>query len=151
MNKLALLTVAASVAASSSAAHAQLTGPELDRMAAERNAEMRPIAPLPRPPHTDTHEVIRPADRLWVCMSTDPYQPVYASPKLSAPVIGQTMSEVAVSGGPVNGFVTILRGGGVLGFIPASSVRPYHSTIQPNGTCRIAGVRPNGSAAFVYR
>ena len=149
MNKIALLTVAGCVAAS--VAHAQLTGPELDRMAAERNAEMRPIAPLPRPPHAVSHEDIRPADRLWVCMSTDPYQPVYAAPSPSAPVIGQTMSDIAVSGGPVNGFMTILRGGGVLGYIPASSVRPYQSTVKPNGTCRIAGVRPDGSPAFVHR
>ena len=150
MNKIALLTVAAYIG-SASVVHAQLTGPELDRMAAERNAEMRPIAPLPRPPHAVSHEDIRPADRLWVCMSTDPYQPVYAAPSLSAPVIGQTMSDVAVAGGWVNGFATILRGGGRLGYIPTSSVRPDHSAVNPNGTCRIAGVRPDGSPVFSNR
>ena len=148
MNKIALLTVAGGVAAS--VAHAQLTGPELDRMAAERNAEMRPIAPLPRPPHAVSHEDIRPADRLWVCMSTEPYQPVYAAPSTAAPVIGQTMSDIAVSGAWVNGFATILRGGGRLGYIPASSVRPYQP-LHPGGTCRIAGVRPDGSPVFSNR
>src|SRR6185312_4665312 len=38
MNKLAILTFAACIA-SASVAHAQLTGADLDRMAAERNAE----------------------------------------------------------------------------------------------------------------
>ena len=149
MNKIALLTVAACIG-SASVVHAQLTGPELDRMAAERNAEMHPRPPLPST-HATSHEVIRQSDRLWVCMSTDPWQPVHSSPRSDSPVIGQTLHDVAVNGGWVNGFAEVLHYNGKLGWVEASHVRPFQSTVKPDGTCSVLGVRPDGSPVFSHR
>jgi hypothetical protein len=93
-------------------------------------------------------EDIRPANRLLVCMSTDPWKPVYLQPSTSAPVIGKTMDYVAVSGQTAEGFVPILFGPGKTGYVPAGEVRPFHSTVKPGLSCTISGVRPNGSAVF---
>ncbi len=51
----------------------------LDRLSAQRNAEMRPrpdrAAPVPTLP-----ERIIPTNHQWVCMSTTPWQPVLSAP-----------------------------------------------------------------------
>ncbi len=122
----------------------------LDRLSAERNAQMKPRPDLPAPVPTP-HERIIPTNHLWVCMSTTPWQPVLASPYPSAPVIGQTQQMVAASIGWVDGYAEVLHYNGKIGFIPASTVKPYHSDINPHGTCTVAGLRPNGTPLFAFR
>lgn len=122
----------------------------LDRLSAQRNAEMKPRPDLPAPVPTP-HERILPTNHLWVCMSTTPWQPVLASPNPRAPVIGQTQQMVAVSRGWIDGYAEVLHYNGKIGFIPASAVRPFHNDINPSGTCTIPGLRMNGTPVFDFR
>jgi len=122
----------------------------LDNLSAQRNAQIRPRPDLPAPVPTP-HERNIPTNRLWVCMSTTPWQPVLASPYPSAPVIGQTQQMVAASNGWVDGYAEVLHYNGKIGFIPSSTVKPYHSDINPHGTCTVAGLRPNGTPLFAFR
>ena len=92
--------------------------------------------------------ISRPPNTLLVCMSADPWKPVYAQPNTSAPVIGKTLPQVAVSGRSINGFVPVLFGPGKTGYVPEAEVRPFQSDIKPGLSCTISGVRPNGSAVF---
>lgn len=122
----------------------------LEGLSAQRNAEMKPRPDRPAPVPTQ-HEKIIPTRNLWVCMSTTPWQPVLASPNPRAPVIGQTQSMIAVSSAWVDGYAEVLHYNGKLGFIPASTVKPYHSDINPHGTCTIPGLRTNGTPVFDFR
>lgn len=119
----------------------------LDRLAAQRNAEMRPRPEQPAPVATP-QERLRPAGHTWVCMSTTPWQPVLSSPYPGATVIGRTQPQIAASIGWVNGYAEVLFYNGKIGFVPSSQIRPYHSDLKPNGTCTVAGLRLNGSPVF---
>jgi len=110
----------------------------LDRLAAQRNAEMRPKPEQPAPVATP-QERLRPVSHLWFCMSTTPWQPVLSSPYAGASIIGRTLPQIAAGKGWVNGFV------------PSSQIKPYHSDLKPNGTCTVAGLRLDGSPVFALR
>jgi len=154
--KLATAAILAAVGASGGA-EAQQTASltpqaEIDRLealSAQRNASMH-HAPMSAP-RANTRTVLRQPDHLWVCMSTTPWQPVYSSPDYRSPPIGQTTSQVAVNGGWINGFAQVLHYNGKIGFIPANSARPYSNPVKPNGSCSIAGVKPDGSPVFALR
>jgi len=125
------------------------TPEQLDQMSKQRMQAIGPRnwgPPVPQDavPKQDT----RPPSQLLVCMSADPWKNVYSGPSQSSPVIGKTLPEVAVKGATVAGFTPILFGPGRTGYVPASEVMPFHSTVKPGLTCSIAGVRPNGSAVF---
>ena len=122
----------------------------LDGIAAQRNAELRPRPEQPAPMATP-HERLRPTGHLWVCMSTTPWQPVLASPSPRAEVIGLTQPQIAASYGWVNGYAQVLFYNGKLGFVPSTQIKPYHSEVNANGTCTVAGLRSDGSPAFSYQ
>ena len=119
----------------------------LDRLAAQRNAEMRP-RPEQTPPAATPRERLRPVNHLWVCMSTTPWQPILASPYPGATVIGRTLPQIAASIGWVNGYGEVLSYNGKIGFVPASQIKPYHSDLKPGSTCTVAGLRIDGSPVF---
>lgn len=122
----------------------------LDDFAARRNAEMPPRSE--QRAHAPTQrEALQPTRRSWVCMSTTPWQPVLASPSPRAAVIGRTQPQIAVSGNRVDGYAEVLFYNGKLGFVPASQIQPYHSEVNPHGTCTVAGVRADNSPVFAYR
>ena len=118
-----------------------------DRLAAQRNAEMRPRPEQPAPAATP-RERLRPANHPWVCMSTTPWQPVLASPYPNATVIGRTQPQIAASNGWVNGYAEVLFYNGMIGFVPSSQTKPYHSDLKPDSTCTVAGLRIDGSPVF---
>lgn len=119
----------------------------LDRLAAQRNAELRPRPQQPAPAAIP-QERLRPAGHQWVCMSTTPWQPVLSSPYPGATVIGRTQPQIAASIGWVNGYGEVLFYNGKIGFVPSSQIKPYHSDLKPNGTCTVAGLRLDGSPVF---
>ena len=122
MNKLALFTVAGCIGRPLSV-HAQLTGPELDRMAAERNAEMRPIAPLPtlRTYDKPRSYSAKPTGSGCACPLTR------SSQFMPRPALDRSghrpdaCHDIAVNGGWVNGFADILHCNGKLGWVQAST------------------------------
>jgi len=122
----------------------------LDRLAAQRNAEMRPRPEQPAPVAT-LQERLRPVGHLWVCMSTTPWQPVLSSPYAGASIIGRTLPQIAAGNGWVNGYAEVLSYNGKIGFVPSSQIKPYHSDLKPNGTCTVAGLRLDGSPVFALR
>lgn len=121
----------------------------LDRLSAQRNAEMRPRPDRPAPVPTLPERIV-PTNHQWVCMSTTPWQPVLSAPNPRASVIGQTQQMVAASIGWVNGYAEVLHYNGKIGFIPSSTVRPFHNDIKPNGTCTVPGLRLNGTPVFDF-
>lgn len=112
----------------------------LDGIAAQRNAAMRPRPEQPAPVATP-HERLRPTGRLWTCMSTTPWQPILSSPYPTASIIGRTLPQIAAGNGWVNGYGEVLSYNGKIGFVPSSQIRPYHSELNANGTCTVAGLR----------
>ena len=122
----------------------------LDRLAAQRNAEMQPRPEQPAPVATP-QERLRPVGHQWVCMSTTPWRPVLSSSYAGASVTGRTQPQIAASVGWVNGFVQVLFYNGKIGYVPSSEVEPYHSDLKPNSSCTVAGLRPDGSPVFRYR
>jgi hypothetical protein len=150
-----MMVAAPGVAAMSVPAMAQQAGgytptpQQLDQMSKER---MQAIGPRnwgpPVPQSAVPKEDIRPSNQLLVCMSADPWKPVYSRPSTSSGEIGKTLPQVAAKGATVDGFVPILFGPGRTGYVPASEVRPFQSTLKPGSTCTISGVRINGSAVF---
>ena len=122
----------------------------LDGIAAQRNAEMRPRPDRDAPVATP-QERLRPTNRLWVCMSTTPWQPVLSSPYPTASIIGRTLPQIAAGNGWVNGYAEVLFYNGKIGFVPSSQIKPYHSDVKANGTCTVAGLRLDGSPVFALR
>jgi hypothetical protein len=137
------------MASQASAQQSGFTPQQLDQLSNQRQQEIGPRNYGPPVPQSEVLQSdIRPPSKLLVCMSADPWKPVYAAPSLSAPVIGETLSQVAVSGPTTSGFEPVLFGPGKTGYVPANEVRPFQSTIKPGLTCTISGIRPNGSAVF---
>ncbi len=122
----------------------------LDRLAAQRNAEMQPRPEQPAPVATP-QERLRPVSHLWVCMSTTPWQPVLSSPYAGASIIGRTLPQIAAGNGWVNGYAEVLFYNGKIGFVPSSRIKPYHSDLKPSGTCTVAGLRLDGSPVLALR
>jgi hypothetical protein len=127
------------------------TPQQLDEMSKQRMQAIGPRNWGPPPPQSSIpNETVLPTKQLWVCMSAEQWQPVYPQPNTSAPVIGKTMSQEAVSGRYVNGFARVLFGPGRIGYVPARELHPYVSKLRPGSTCTVEGVRPNGSPVFAY-
>lgn len=136
-------------------AHAQqrpgFTPQELDRMSEERTKVFGPANHGPPPPLSSVSktQVFQPKEP-WICKGTTEWQPVYSAPSLNAPTMGKTMDAAAVGGRPQNGFARILFPNGQIGWIPASSIHDYVSTVKPGGGCQVEGVRANGAPVFTY-
>jgi hypothetical protein len=125
------------------------TPQQLDEMSKQRQEQIGPRNWGPPPPQSSIpKDTILPTKDLWVCMSTDAYQPVFAEPSTKAPVIGQTLTQVAVSGPYVDGFAKVLHYNGKVGYVPKNDIRPFKSEIKAGLSCSISGVRPNGTPVF---
>jgi hypothetical protein len=114
----------------------------LEELSRQRNESLRlpPQTPAPQAPMPS----LRPTS--LTCKSTDPWQPVRAEPNASAPVIGKTQPQVAVTGQVENGFARIIFYNGKPGYIPAGAIRPFRSQFNPNAKCTVAGQRPSDGA-----
>ena len=125
------------------------TPQELDRMSQQRMEETGPVDHGPPVPLSSVPklQLFQPAEP-WICKSTNPWQPVYSEPSLTAPTFGQTQSHVAVGGRTQNGFARILFPNGKIGWIPANQVRPFVSDVKPGLACQVSGVRANGAPVF---
>jgi hypothetical protein len=147
-----LTTVGLAVVAGRAGAQQNQSGftpQQLDEMSKQRQEQIGPRNWGPPPPQSSIpKEALRQPSELLVCMSADPWKPVYAEPSSGATVIGKTLPQVAVSGRTINGFVPVLFGPGRTGYVSASEVRPFKSDLNPNASCTISGLRPNGSAVF---
>lgn len=139
------------LAAAASPAQAQrLTGPELDRLSRDRGPTNREeITPLPAAPVAPGTFV--PAQDSWECKSITEWTDVLAEAQRGARVIGKTQMQVAVSTrAAVNGFREILFYNGTRGFVPASQVKPYSSTINPGQGCTVSLEASTGKPKFSY-
>jgi hypothetical protein len=124
------------------------TPQQLDQMSKQRMQETGPRnwgppPPLSSVPAQNLHE----PSGLVVCMSIKQWEPIYAGPSASSQVVGKTLPQVAVTGAAVAGFVPVLIGRGAKGYVPASEVTPFHSTIKPGLSCNVE-VRADGSPVY---
>jgi hypothetical protein len=81
---------------------------------------------------------------LWVCRSTDKYQPIHAQPDTGSPVIAETHDWGAVSGAYENGFEKVLVNKDMTGYLAAQYIHPFHDAVDPSATCTFEGVQANG-------
>ncbi|GAB3588826.1 SH3 domain-containing protein [Acetobacter peroxydans] len=151
MPKLAVALLATGVLAS--AAQAQTMSPaELDRLSAERQAEIGPrdwgppVAVAPEAPPV-------PLKGSVACMSPrTEFEPVYAGPSRHAKKVGVAPPQIAVTGTTSGEWTRIIRGQGSYAWIPTADVLPWHSTTAKAGTrCTVEGIRPSdGMVVFSY-
>jgi len=133
-------------------AQSDFTPQQLDQMSKERQQELGQRNWGPPPPQsTVPQDNLRQPSKLLVCMSTDAWKPVYGAPSKTAAVIGKTLPQIAVSGKNVDGFTPVVFGAGQTGYVPADEIRPFSSSVNPDATCSIAGLRPNGAVVFSIR
>lgn len=135
---LAIATIAGS-------ASAQDIG-RLERMSAERNAAIHSPQQTPSPAGPTT-PLAKPSQHL-TCMSTTPWQPVFAQPNGEATTLGKTQPQIAATGRTINGYAEVTYYNGQTGYVPSALVHPFQSQVKPGGTCSIAGVRQNGAPVF---
>lgn len=154
MRQILFAAAAVGTLALTGAVHAQqdFTPRELDRMSKERldHGDFRNFAAPPAPPTSTQPIPLHPAKGLWVCMSTDPYVQILAEPRPGAPVIGQSVGEVA-AGQDRAGYTSVLFHEGKIGWVPKSAVRAYHNEFNARATCTVGGIRPNGVVTFNVR
>jgi len=124
------------------------TPQQLDQMSKQRMEEQGPRNWGPPPPLSSVpSQNLYDPNGLVACMSIKQWQPIYANPSASSAVIGKTLPQVAVTGAAVNGFLPVLMGRGAKGYVPASEVTPFHSTIKPGLTCNVE-LRADGSPVY---
>lgn len=124
---------------------------ELDRLSRQRLLEHPHNFGTPVPQSSIPPEKITPLKGLWVCRSSDPFHPIYAAPNTRAPIIGRTLSWVAVGGADVGKFARVLSYSDKVGYIQRRFVHPFHNKVAPGSTCTVLGVQPNGLLAFDLR
>ena len=128
------------------------TPQQLDQMSKQRTEEQGPRNWGPPPPQSSIpKQTVIPLTGLWVCMSAEQWQPIYASPSKSAAVIGKTLSQAAVGGKQINGFDPVLVRAGRVGYVPAGILSTYSSKLRPGSTCTVEGVSANGALVFGYQ
>ena len=145
-----LATAAVAVIAACGHAHSQgFTPQELDRMSKDRldNGAFRGFAAPPAPSTAFKPVPLHQPKGIWICMSVTPYVPVLAEPRAGAAVIGQTYGQLA-AGEARNGYTSALIHEGIIGYVPTADVHPYHNEFNPNVTCSVGGIRPNGMVTF---
>jgi len=127
------------------------TPQELDRLSEQRMQEMGRVDHGPPVPQSSVPKVqlFQPAEP-WVCKGTEDWLPIYSAPSKTSPVVGKTLSSIAVGGRNVNGFSRILTNGGHIGYVPSETIHEYRSEFNPGSTCSVEGVRANGAPVFAY-
>ncbi|MFT8932770.1 MAG: SH3 domain-containing protein [Acetobacter syzygii] len=151
MPKLAVVLLSSGLLAS--AAQAQTTSPaELDRLSAQRQAEIgprdwgAPVAAAPEAPPVPLKDTA-------TCMSPrTEFEPVYDGPSKRAKKIGVAPPQIAVTSTTSGAWTQIVRAHGHLAWIPTADVLPWHSTTATAGArCTVAGIRPSdGMVVFSY-
>ncbi|WP_148300063.1 SH3 domain-containing protein [Acetobacter papayae] len=151
MPKLAIALLATGMFVS--AAQAQTMSPaELDRLSAQRQAEIgprdwgAPVEPAPEAPPVPLKEPV-------TCMSPrTEFETLYAGPSKHAKKIGVALPQLAVTATTSGEWTRIIRGQGSYAWIPTADVLPWRSTTAKAGTrCSIAGIRPSdGIVVFSY-
>jgi hypothetical protein len=153
MPKTPTLIAACLVSSLAGQAWAQTSVPpdvqELERAHQADENERYAIPEKPRP-NIAQKQTLHPARQVWVCMGADPWTQVYAAPNTSAPVIGLTQPQIALTGNPVNGFYTVLYYNGHRGYLPAAKTHPYHSSVSPGSTCSFAGLDDHEHPIFNF-
>lgn len=126
------------------------TPQELDRMS-QRDSEGRVRNFGPPPPQSSIpQDVVHQPPGMWVCMGTDEYIPILASPEAGAPVLAKSVGQVA-AGADKNGYTSVLVHEGKIGYVPKSAIKPYKNQFNPGATCSFMGVRQNGLPVFKVR
>lgn len=151
MPKLAVVLLSSGLLVS--AAQAQTMSPaELDRLSAQRQAEIGPRdwgAPVAAAPEAPPVPLKDPA----TCMSPrTEFETLYAGPSRHAKKIGVALPQLAVTTTTSGEWTRIIRGQGRYAWIPTADVLPWHSTTATAGTrCTVAGIRPSdGVVVFSY-
>lgn len=151
MPKLAVVLLSSGLLVS--AAQAQTMSPaELDRLSAQRQAEIGPRdwgAPVAASPEAPPLPLKDPA----TCMSPrTEFETLYAGPSRHAKKIGVALPQLAVTTTTSGEWTRIIRGQGRYAWIPTADVLPWHSTTATAGThCTVAGIRPSdGVVVFSY-
>ena len=134
----------------SGAVHAQgLSAQELDRLSQEKldAGAYRNLGGRPAPQSSIPRDVLHQPDGIWVCMGTGDYQPVLGGASASSAKIGIAYGQVA-AGSAEGQFTRILLREGKIGYVPSSSLKPYHNKFNSRATCSVGGLRADGSLVF---
>ena len=107
---------------------------------------MPPPPPLPKPAGKG-REVIRESRLLWICLGTDPGQPIYAEPDSHSRAIAMTARAAAV-GGDEGRFVRVLLPGGAVGYLPVELIHDYADPEHSGVTCSFRGLNAFGGAVL---
>lgn len=151
MRQVLFATALCSAALAGQAHGQRFTPQELDRMSQERSGAPPHRDPGPRPaPGNQPREVLRQPPGLWVCMSTDQYLPILATPAVNARQLGISSGRIA-AGANQGDYTSVLIAEGKVGYVPKSAVRPYHNQFNPQATCTVAGLKPSGIVQFDVR
>ena len=153
MRKTMPLTITCLLACFVVQAHSQSVPRDVQELRRAHQADeddRHAIPERPRPP-PGPPEKIYSTNHPFVCLGTEPWQPVYAKPDYASRIPNWlTQPEIAVTGNPVNGFLQILYYNGKSVFIPASQVHAYRSTAVPDATCTFKGKNAQGRPVFGY-
>ena len=151
MPKLAVVLLSSGLLVS--AAQAQTMSPaELDRLSAQRQAEIGPRdwgAPVAAAPEAPPVPLKDPD----TCMSPRAkFEALSAGPGKHAKKIGVALPQLAVTTTTSGEWTRIIRGQSRYAWIPTADVLPWHSTTATAGTrCTVAGIRPSdGVVVFSY-
>lgn len=147
------LTTACLLACLAGHSNAQSVPPDVEELRRAHQLDEDDRYAIPEKPHpaSQAPETLYETRYPFVCMGTDPWQPVYAKPDSASRMPNWlTQSQVAVTGNPTNGFLQILFYNGKTAFIRASSVHPYRGINNPNATCTFAGKDAGGRPIFIF-
>ena len=121
----------------------------LDRMAAERNAAKVPGKPITLPPTPP--QVLTQPRQLLVCMSVPAWSPILAAPRPDAPVIGRTISAVAVSMNTVGGYAEVVPfTSHSVGYVSKALLSPFRSTVKQGLVCTVV-IGPHDQILYQYQ
>jgi hypothetical protein len=148
LNLLTGLTAACGAIVLTVPAFAQQSAPtkEIPPQVLDQMSQDHPVQDFGRPPPASSIPATQAyaVPGLWVCRSTDKYQPIHARPDAASPVIATTHDWGAVSGAYENGFEKVLVNKDMTGYLAAQYIHPFHDAVDPSATCRFEGVQANG-------
>lgn len=139
-----VVRMAAAVMAVGLASGAYAQTPEdirwLDQMSARRSQTVANRYVGPPPPPARAERLVQ-ADRLWVCMGTQPGRPIYSEASVNSTAFGVTQDYIATTGSTVDGFALVMSYNGRTGFVPVDRLGPYVSDVKPGSQCIVKGFR----------
>lgn len=121
----------------------------LDRMAEERNTAKVPGKPITLPPTPP--QVLTQPRQLLVCMGIPAWSPILAAPRSDAPVIGRSISAIAVSMNTVGGYAEVVPfTSHSVGYVSKALLSPFRSTVKPGMVCTVV-VGPHDQILYQYQ